>query len=288
VSPLANGGAFGGKLTSPVTEAARALADQFGRTVRVVFAREDVVRIGPKRPPIAASAHHRDGTIAIEGTLVGDAAWFGAPHSPYLLDLAETWTAATVPGPATARHLRAFPLVERTLLVEGALAETNADRTTLVRDERVGAVLLDTCAADPAGAVAGARVSVDRDTGAIEHVVIRVAAGDPRDETVLRSYCIGAAHMALGLVLSEAIAVDPETGEPLDLTIRSFGVIRAKDTPPITVTIVEDPGPPLAHASDAVMAAVAAATWNAISASDGTRPETFPARHSRAARRMRR
>ena len=65
---------------------------------------------------------------------------------------------------------------------------------------------------------------------------IRVAAGDPLDEIVLRSYCIGAAHMALGWVTSEGIAVDEE-GEPLDLTIRSFGVLRAVDTPPITVEI---------------------------------------------------
>src|SRR5205085_3830079 len=54
VTPLANGGAFGGKTTSAVGEVARRLADEHGRAVRVVLAREDVVRLGPKRPPIAA------------------------------------------------------------------------------------------------------------------------------------------------------------------------------------------------------------------------------------------
>ena len=88
--------------------------------------------------------------------------------------------------------------------------------------------------------------SIDPTTGALERVEVRVAAGDPLDEVVLRSYAIGAAHMALGWVLTEGLAVDPETGEVHDLTIRSFGVIRAKDTPPIDVTIVDDPGPPLA------------------------------------------
>ena len=34
----------------------RELADRTGRTVRVVYSREDVVRLGPKRPPIAALA----------------------------------------------------------------------------------------------------------------------------------------------------------------------------------------------------------------------------------------
>ncbi len=55
-SPLANAGAFGGKAHSAAPIAARELADQLGRTVRVVYAREDVVRLGPKRPPIAAVA----------------------------------------------------------------------------------------------------------------------------------------------------------------------------------------------------------------------------------------
>ena len=86
---------------------------------------------------------------------------------------------------------------------------------------------------------------------------MRVAAGDPLDDVVLRSYSIGAAHMALGWVLTEGITVDPDTGEVHDLTIRSFGVIRAKDTPPIDVEIVDDAGPALPRSSDAVFAAVA-------------------------------
>ena len=60
-SPVANGGAFGGKLSSRAPSAARELADRLDRPVRVVYAREDVVRLGPKRPPIAASAVWRDG-----------------------------------------------------------------------------------------------------------------------------------------------------------------------------------------------------------------------------------
>jgi CO/xanthine dehydrogenase Mo-binding subunit len=92
-------------------------------------------------------------------------------------------------------------------------------------------------------------------------VSVRVRAGRPLDHVVLRSYCIGAAHMALGWVRSEGIAVD-DSGEPGDLTIRSFGILRAVDTPPIDVTIEDDPGPPV-NASDAVFAAVAAAAWRA-------------------------
>ena len=93
---------------------------------------------------------------------------------------------------------------------------------------------------------------------------MRVAAGDPLDEIVLRSYAIGAAHMALGWVLTEALTVDPETGEVHDLTIRSFGILRAEDMPPVddrrSSTTPRAAG---ARSSDAVFAAVAAATWNA-------------------------
>jgi CO/xanthine dehydrogenase Mo-binding subunit len=137
------------------------------------------------------------------------------------------------------------------------------------------------------GARAGARVHLD-ESGALERAEVRVAAGEPLDEIVLRSYAIGAAHMALGWVLSEGIAVDPDTGEVHDLTIRSFGVIRAKDTPPIDVTIVADDGEPRPRSTDAVFAAVAAAAWNAVTRAEGARPEAFPARETRAARRLRR
>jgi CO/xanthine dehydrogenase Mo-binding subunit len=79
------------------------------------------------------------------------------------------------------------------------------------------------------------------------------------DEVVLRSYCTGAAHMALSWVSSEGIAVD-DAGAVHDLTIRSFGVLRAVDTPPIAVEIVAGTGPPV-RGADAVFTAVAAAAW---------------------------
>src|SRR5262249_26067086 len=72
-------------------------------------------------------------------------------------------------------------------------------------------------------------------------VTIWVAVGDPLDFVVLRSYCIGAAHMALGWVRSEGIAVDA-SGEVHDLTIWSFGVLRAVDMPSVEVEIEADDG----------------------------------------------
>jgi xanthine dehydrogenase small subunit len=93
-------------------------------------------------------------------------------------------------------------------------------------------------------------------------VHVRVACGDPLDEAVLRSYCTGAAHMALGWVRSEGLAVDAD-GVPVDLTIRSFGVLRASEVPPITIEVEPDDGPAV-NGGDAVFAAVAAAAWRAV------------------------
>jgi CO/xanthine dehydrogenase Mo-binding subunit len=116
----------------------------------------------------------------------------------------------------------------------------------------------------PTGGRASATVSV-------AGVTVRVEAGDPLDAVVLRSYCIGAAHMALGWVRSEGIAVDA-AGEPHDLTIRSFGILRAVDMPPVTVEIAPDDGPAV-NGSDAVFAAVAAAAWRHLGF-----PPAWPAR----------
>lgn len=101
---------------------------------------------------------------------------------------------------------------------------------------------------------AEARATIDE---AGIHVTVR--CGQILDEVVLRSYCIGAAHMAWSWLTSEALAVD-DNGDVQDLTMRSFGVLRAVDTPPIHVELLADDGPPV-NGSDAVFVAVAAAGW---------------------------
>src|SRR6185312_8907725 len=108
------------------------------------YAREDVVRLGPKRPPIAATAVFDGTTVHTRGTVVGDAAPFVVPlASPYSLEERGEWTSTTAPGPPTASTLRAVGLAERAVLLEGALHVAGADRTVLVRDDRVAAVMLD-------------------------------------------------------------------------------------------------------------------------------------------------
>ena len=52
----------------------------------------------------------------------------------------------------------------------------------------------------------------------------------------------GAVHMGLGYALSEDFPCDEE-GRPQNMTLRSLGIIRPKDVPPIEVILVEAPQP---------------------------------------------
>jgi CO/xanthine dehydrogenase Mo-binding subunit len=249
VTPLANGGAFGGKVASIAPVAARQLASQYGRTVRVLLSREDVVRLGPKRPPLAAGVR-QDGTGTVRVARTPGVASAISAHFPTL-----AVEEVDLPGPATSVALRAAGWAEAAVLLAALQGRPSVT--------------------SPVGATSTASVDVDG-AGLPTAVRVRVACGDPLDETVLRSYAIGAAHMALGWVCSEGIAVDAE-GIPQDLTIRSFGVLRARDTPPIEVDIDPHGGPPV-NGSDAVFAAVAAATWIAQGL-----PQDWPTRRGRFA-----
>jgi xanthine dehydrogenase small subunit len=259
-SPLANGGAFGGKTASVVTAAARELADRHGRPVRVVLSREDAVRSGPKRPPIAGGVR-ADGTGRLRVVRTpGIAEAIGLVAPGIAVEEVE------VPGPPTSLDPRAAGWAEASILLAAAThrrggvdpSPGTAGRDGGGADPGTGGPVTIT---SPEGALARAEVRLGPDPV----VQVEVACGDPLDDVVLRSYCTGAAHMALGWVCSEGLAVDDD-GEVHDLTIRSFGVLRAVDTPRIEVTIAEaeavgaSTGPPV-NGSDAVFAAVAAAAW---------------------------
>lgn len=227
VGPLCNGGAFGGKAASAVGDAARRLADEHGRPVLAVYSREDVVRRGPKRPPLAAGVR-ADGTGVVRVARTEGVAEAIRRVAPGLVV-----DEVDVPGPPTSAAIRATGWAEAAVLVAPA----------------------DGWIVAPSGARACAVIDAEG------RVQIDVECGDPLDETVLAGYCTGAAHMALGWVRSEGITVGAD-GEVLDLTIRSFGVLRAVDTPPVTVRIGGPGGRPV-NGSDAVFAAVALAAWRA-------------------------
>ena len=260
-SPLANGGAFGGKRRSPAPARAAALATEFGQPVRVLWRREDVVRLGPKRPPLSLA-------LRADGSGVLRLGWTAG--SPDLSDLA-TRVKAVAPGLA----VEVVPVVGPPVGPElrgAAVAEVLAALfvLTVPTPARAGAGSADVTL--PGGGRAAVTLDASG-TGGRDTLHVEVWAGDPLDPITLYSYALGAVHQALGLVWSEGIAVDTD-GVPVDLTIRSFGILAARDMPDVTIEIHPDDVWPV-NGSDAVFAATLAAAWLA----EGT-PTTWPTRRT--------
>jgi hypothetical protein len=256
-SPYGNGGAFGGKLRSPVAEDARRLADERGAPVRVLWSREDVVRRGPKRPPVAAGIA-ADGTgvlrVGVSGPSLAGPAWDAAVAAVSVVAPGLVVEQVPVVGPPVSLDLRAAVWGEAAVL---AAAVAHCGAPGPVTDTPVDVTA-------PGGGRASARIGPD---GSVD---LEVSAGDVLDDVVLRSYAIGAAHQALGWVGSEGIAVDA-AGEVRDLTVRSFGILQSRAMPPVSVRIDTGATGVPVNGSDAVFVAVAAARWLA----DGLSP-TWP------------
>ena len=258
-SPLANGGAFGGKRRSPVPERARELAVASGEATRVLWRREDVVRRGPKRPPLALA-------LRPDGSGVVRVGRTPASHSL---------------APAVAR-LRAWcPEVELEE-VDVAGPPVSPDLRGALWAEVLAARALLQSPPGPAGSgraevsVPGAgraRVELALDEGPRGRMEVDVWAGSVLCPVTLRSYALGAVHQALGLVWSEGIALDG-SGVPVDLTIRSFGILAARDMPAVDVRLHPGDAWPV-NGSDAVFAATMAAAWSA----EG-RPDRWPTRRA--------
>jgi xanthine dehydrogenase molybdenum-binding subunit len=86
-------------------------------------------------------------------------------------------------------------------------------------------------------------VVIDRGSGAIERVVAVHDVGRAVNPMLVEGQVEGSVHMGLGYALSEEFPTDPETGFPTNTTLRSLGILRAKDVPEIEVRIVEVPQP---------------------------------------------
>ncbi|MGO9342869.1 MAG: 2Fe-2S iron-sulfur cluster-binding protein [Acidimicrobiales bacterium] len=244
-SPVANGGAFGGKVHPVVTDVARTLAAEHGTAVRVLLSREDVVRLGPKRPPIAAG-------MRLDGT--GFVRVARTPGSCDLSAWVESFTSyapqclvevVDIAGPPVSGDARGAGWVEAAVLTEAVRASS----------ETGGSPIASGWTAE-ASSPEGGRATVKVEDGKVR---VAVEAGDVLDEVVLRSYCVGAVHQALGWVRREALAVDA-SGQVLDLTIRSFGILPAREMPVVEVQVAGSGGPAV-NVSDAVFAATAASAW---------------------------
>jgi hypothetical protein len=242
---LANGGAFGAKSDSPLPAVARRLADHHGRTVLVLWSREDTVNHGAKRPPVAIGiASSGTGVMRVASTPgIGAAVARVAPG----LRVEEV----EVKGPPTSAAIRCAGWAEAFC----GLVAAGVDGPAGGRDDAgVRAVA-------PGGGWARAEI-VPGGCGPVDAeglIRLVVGPGDPLDQAVLRSYVTGAVHMAAGMVCSEGLAVD-DAGTVHDLTVRSFGVLSASAMPRVEVVVDPAGGEPVA-VSEAVFAATAAAVW---------------------------
>ena len=192
--PLANGGAFGGKRRSPVPARARELSDEMGEAVRVLWRREDVVRRGPKRPPLAI-ALRPDGT----GILRVASTQGSADLGPLTARVHESCPGVhveqvEVAGPPVAPELRGAGWAEALAARSALEAPAAAPGTGRARVVLPG--------------VGSANVEVHLGAGERGRVEVDVWAGEILCRTTLRSYALGAVHQALGMVWSEGIAVD--------------------------------------------------------------------------------
>lgn len=85
-------------------------------------------------------------------------------------------------------------------------------------------------------------VIADRDTGGIEKVVAAHDVGRAVNPRLVEGQIEGAVHMGLGYALTEEFPTD-ELARPTKHTLRSLGILRAKDMPDVEAIIVEVPQP---------------------------------------------
>jgi xanthine dehydrogenase small subunit len=219
------------------------------------------VRHGPKRPPLAVGLR-ADGTGIVRVARTEGSAGL----APLRAAVREACAGVQVeelevPGPPVAPDLRAAGWAE-VLAARHALAGAASPRPA-------GTGRADVTV--PGGG--RACVALDLPAGGRGRAEIEVWAGAVLCPVTLRSYALGALHQALGLVWSEGIAVDDD-GVPLDLTIRSFGILAARDMPEVSVRLHDQESWPV-NGSDAVFVATLAAAWVA----EGL-PDRWPTRRA--------
>lgn len=86
-------------------------------------------------------------------------------------------------------------------------------------------------------------VVIDRESQKIEKVVAVHDVGRIVNPALCEGQVEGSVHMGLGYALTENFPSDPETGFPTNKTLRSLGILRAKDVPQIEVKLIESAQP---------------------------------------------
>ncbi len=127
-------------------------------------------------------------------------------------------------------------------------------------------------------------VSIDPENGSIVEVVAAHDVGRAVNPTLCEGQIEGSVHMGLGYALTEDFPSDPDTGFPTAKTLRSLGILRAKDVPPITVILVESPEPNAPYGIKGVgeigLVPTAGAVAEALRQYDGAWRRRLPMRRS--------
>jgi xanthine dehydrogenase molybdenum-binding subunit len=132
------------------------------------------------------------------------------------------------------------------------------------------------------------QVCILDDRGRIEKMIAAHDVGRAVNPALCSGQIEGAVHMGLGYALTEELpCVD---GMPVSFKLRDIGVLRARDTPPCDVILVEDPEPegPLGAkgVGEIGLVPTAAAVAGALEAFDGIRRFELPMKESPASKAM--
>ena len=149
VSPLANGGAFGGKEHSLAPDA-RAANCRRASDARCASCTRAKTSSGsdPNGHRSVRPRYGATGSVEIVGQRGSRRARRTVWPSAYRCEVDARWQTVDIAGPPVGSELRAYGLAEQAVLIEGALDAAGVDRTTLTDD----AALLDTLVVTPSGA----------------------------------------------------------------------------------------------------------------------------------------
>ena len=129
-------------------------------------------------------------------------------------------------------------------------------------------------------------VVADRASGDIERVLAVHDVGRAVNPLLCEGQIEGSVHMGLGYALTEQFPHDPETGFPVNTTLRSLGILRAKDVPQIDVQLVEVPQPRSLYGIKGVgeigLVPTAGAVAAALHAADGVWRHSLPRKPANA------
>ena len=125
-------------------------------------------------------------------------------------------------------------------------------------------------------------VTIEPSSGKVARVVAAHDVGRAVNPTLCEGQIEGSVHMGLGYALTEDFPSDPVTAFPTSTTLRSLGILRAKDVPPIDVILVESPEPNAPYGVKGVgeigLVPTAGAVAAALHAHDGVWRTSLPMR----------